>query len=98
MADNDVNCAQKEIIISIRFDGIHTNSYGGMTFIIHAAVGGDMDPADFGVNSGWGGLRTTPEFVSLFPGGADSEDAREMFHTEGQNLEIPQIENFANGY
>ncbi len=98
LADNDVNGAQQEIIFPIRFDGIHTNSYGGMTFIIHAAVGGDMDPADFGVNSGWGGLRTTPEFVSLFPGGADSEDAREMFHTEGQNLEIPQMENFANGY
>ena len=98
LADNDVNGAQQEIIFPIRFDGIHTNSYGGMTFIIHAAVGGDMDPADFGVNSGWGGLRTTPEFVSLFPGGADSEDNREMFHTEGQNLEIPQIENFANGY
>lgn len=98
LADNDVNGAQQEIIFPIRFDGIHTNSYGGMTFIIHAAVGEDMDPAEFGVNSGWGGLRTTPEFVSLFPDGADSQDGREMFHTEGQNLEIPQIENFANGY
>lgn len=98
LADNDINGAQQEIIFPIRFDGIHTNSYGGMTFIIHAMIGGNMDPADFGVNSGWGGMRTTPEFVNLFPGAGDSDDLREMFHTDGQSLEIPQIENFANGY
>lgn len=98
LADNDVNGAQQEIIFPIAFDGINTNSYGGMTFIIHSAVGGDMDPAEFGVNSGWGGLRVTPEFVSLFPDGADSNDSREMFHTEGQNLEIPDLSSFNNGY
>jgi hypothetical protein len=69
-----------------------------MTFIIRAAIGGDMDPADFGVASGWGGLRTTPEFVNLFPGGASSADQREMFFTEGQSLEVNSIPTFTDGY
>lgn len=98
LADNDVNGAQNEIIFPIRFDGINTNSYGGLTFIIHASIGGEMDPAEFGVNSGWAGLRTTPEFVSLFPDGADSPDQREMFYTEGQSLEINSISSFTDGY
>ncbi|MGB7842830.1 MAG: RagB/SusD family nutrient uptake outer membrane protein [Salinimicrobium sp.] len=98
LADNDVNGAQNEVIFPITFDGINTNSYGGLTFVIHASIGGDMDPAEFGVNSGWGGLRTTPEFVNLFPDGADSADDREMFYTEGQELEIKTISNFNDGY
>ncbi|MEG9326536.1 RagB/SusD family nutrient uptake outer membrane protein [Salinimicrobium catena] len=98
LADNDSNGAQNEIIFPIRFDGINTNSYGGLTFVIHASIGGDMDPAEFGVNSGWAGLRTTPEFVGLFPDGADSSDEREMFYTEGQNLEINSISSFSDGY
>ena len=98
LADNDVNGAQNEVIFPITFDGINTNSYGGLTFVIHASIGGDMDPAEFGVNSGWGGLRTTPEFVNLFPDGADSADDREMFYTEGQELEIKTISNFTDGY
>ena len=98
LADNDINGAQNEIIFPIRFDGINTTSYGGMTFLIRAPIGGNMDPAEFGVNSGWGGLRTTPEFVALFPGGADSPDEREMFFTDGQRLEIRDITSFKDGY
>lgn len=98
LADNNTNGAQNEIILPIAFDGINTNSYGGLTFIIHSAIGGDMDPAAFGVNSGWAGLRTTPEFVGLFPDGADSRDEREMFYTEGQNLEVTDLATFTDGY
>ena len=98
LADNDENGAQNEIIFPIAFDGLNTRSFGGMTFIIRAAIGGEMDPANFGVNSGWAGLRTTPEFVSLFPDGADSRDEREMFFSEGQSLEIDDITSFNDGY
>ncbi|GAB2771029.1 RagB/SusD family nutrient uptake outer membrane protein [Salinimicrobium soli] len=98
LADNDLNGAQKEIIFPIRFDGINTLSYGGMTFIINAALDGDM--ADlYGVpDGGWAGLRTTPEFVNLFPGGANSADEREMFWTDGHTLEISTISSFTDGY
>jgi hypothetical protein len=98
LADNDENGAQNEIIFPIRYHGINTATYGGLTYVIHAAVGGDMNPAEFGVNSGWGGLRTTPQFVNQFPNGAESEDERALFHTEGQSLEINNISSFSNGY
>lgn len=98
LADNNTNGAQNEIIFPITFDGLHTQTFGGMTFIIHAAVGGSMVPGDYGVGSGWAGLRTTPEFVELFPGEAESEDGREMFYTDKQTKEIGSISNFNHGY
>jgi hypothetical protein len=55
LADNDRNGAQNEIIFPVKFDGLHTQTWGGMTFVIHAAVGGSMNPADFGIDGGWGG-------------------------------------------
>lgn len=63
-ADNDKS---DEIIFPITFDGVHTRTYGGMTFIVHAAVGGSMNPADFGIDGGWGGLRTTSAIVNKYP-------------------------------
>jgi hypothetical protein len=66
LADNDSNGAQDEVIFTIPFDGLRTQAYGGMTFLVHAPVGGTMDPADFGISGGWFGIRTTPTFVDQF--------------------------------
>jgi len=66
LADNDSNGAQDEVIFTIPFDGLRTQAYGGMTFLVHAPVGGTMDPADFGISGGWFGVRTTPTFVDQF--------------------------------
>ena len=66
IADNDVNGSQNESIFTIRFDGMNTIGYSGTTFITHAAVGGTMDPSEFGINGGWGGIRTTKNLVALF--------------------------------
>ena len=63
MADNHKS---KEMIFTITQDGLRTRTWGGTTFLVHAAIGGTMKPGDFGVNSGWGGLRTTKQFVSKF--------------------------------
>jgi len=52
------------IIFPIAFDGVNTKTWGGTTFIIRAGIGGSMDPVASGVASGWGGTRTTKEFVS----------------------------------
>lgn len=64
MADNNTS---DEIIFPIEFDGVNTRTWGGMTFVVHAAVGGSMKPADFGIDGGWGGTRTTSAIVSKFP-------------------------------
>jgi hypothetical protein len=93
MADNDVNGSQSEIIFPIRFDGINTQTYGGTTFIVHASLGGSMNPSTSGINGGWAGLRTRPELVAKFAG-----DPRGMFYTTGQNLSIGNVGNFTDGY
>ena len=66
--------------------------------MIHAAVGGSMKPSDFGINSGWGGLRTTKSLVQLFPDANGSRDKRGVFYTNGQNLEIDNVTTFTDGY
>ncbi|MBW6480469.1 MAG: RagB/SusD family nutrient uptake outer membrane protein [Bacteroidales bacterium] len=83
-----------EVIFAIRYDGTDIQTYGGTNFIIHAQVGGDMSPSAYGVDGGWGGLRTTPQMVEMF----DDDDGRAMFFTDGQTLEIPDLGNFENGY
>jgi len=66
LADNNTNGAQNEFIFALNFDGMQSQTYGGTTFLIHAAIGGSMDPTEFGVNGGWGGLRTTKNLVNQF--------------------------------
>jgi hypothetical protein len=63
-ADNNTS---REMIFAINYDGTFTRSYGGTTYIIHAATGGDMDPLQLGIGTGggWGGNRTTKEFVNV---------------------------------
>lgn len=66
LADNNSNGAQNEFIFALNFDGLQSQTYGGTTFLVHAAIGGSMKPADFGVSGGWGGLRTTKNLVNKF--------------------------------
>ncbi len=109
LADNDSNGAQNEFIFALNFDGNQSRTYGGTTFLIHAAIGGNMDPAVYGVNGGWGGIRTTSALVSKFDSSISASDAdgypvawndgRAMFHTDGQTYEINTIANtFTDGY
>ncbi len=106
LADNNTS---PEMIFPITSDGIHTKTNGGMTFIIHAALGGSIPPAMIGVGSGWGGTRTTSAFVRTFTRNADvgttdalksgaSKDTRAIFWTDGQSLEISDIGQFTDGW
>ncbi|MEM6396329.1 MAG: RagB/SusD family nutrient uptake outer membrane protein [Bacteroidota bacterium] len=95
LTDNNLSA---EMIWTIPFDGDNTQGFGGMTYLTHAPVGGSMDPADFGINGGWGGIRTTPQMVDLFPGGVNTTDSRALFYTDGQSIDIPEIDVFTNGY
>jgi hypothetical protein len=98
LADNDSNGAQNEVIFTIPYDGLRTQVFGGMTFITHAAVGGSMNPVDFGINGGWAGIRTTPTLVEQFPGEENSNDGRELFYTDGQNKDIADVSTFTEGF
>ena len=96
LADNHL--ANNEVIFSVNFDGVHTRTFGGTTYIIHAATGGSMKAASLGINSGWGGLRSTKNLVNLFPSTDGSIDKRGVFHTDGQNFEIEDSGAFTDGY
>ena len=95
LADNNTS---NEIIFPITFDGIHTKTWGGTTFIVHAGVGGSMSPAAFGIDGGWGGTRVTPQFVDKFVDITGNTDKRAMFYTTGQSKSISDIFNFPDGY
>jgi starch-binding outer membrane protein, SusD/RagB family len=95
-ADNNVlqNPTLNEIIFAVRYDGIHTQTFGGTTFLIKAALGGDViNSVTYGVDDKWGGLRTTKNIVNLF----NANDRRALFFRQGQNLEINNISNYNDG-
>ena len=108
LADNNTNGAQNEFIFALMYDGINTQAWGGATFLVHAPIGGTMNPDDFGVNGGWGGLRTTKGLVEKFDYAATQSDgdghpiawsdARAMFHTDGQTYETEKMSTFKSGY
>jgi hypothetical protein len=96
LADNNVN--NTEQILSIAYDGENTQNYGGTTFIINAAIGGSMTPANYGVpGGGWGGNRVTSAIPNLFPDLTGTIDKRSLFYTSGQNLQISSIATFTDG-
>jgi hypothetical protein len=97
LADNNVTAAS-EIIFPITSDGLVSQVYGGTTYLVHAAVGGQMQTSDFGINSGWAGNRTRKNLPLLFPAPANGADRRAMFFTPGQNLEINDLTIFSDGY
>lgn len=95
LADNHLNT--DEFIWTINYDGLRTQNWGGMTFIIHAAVVDNMDPLQFGIPSGgWFGLRTTKNLPNIFPDHNGDADKRAMF--QQNKLEIDDIGKSGDGY
>lgn len=91
-----------EVIFSVNFDGTFTKSYGGTTFIIHAAIGGSINPQEFGVNGGWSGMRSTSALVRKFYPDLkninETKDKRALFYNEDQTLEIEDVGDFNQGW
>jgi hypothetical protein len=95
LADNNKS---QEFIFAVAFDGNKTKSYGGTTFLTHAPVGGSMNPKDFGVNGGWSGYRATSALVNKFADPTGLTDKRALFYSNGQSLQINDINVFTDGY
>jgi starch-binding outer membrane protein, SusD/RagB family len=96
LADNHTS---PEIIFPVPFDGLRTRTWGGTTFLVHAAIGGNMTATNYGVGGGWWGLRVTQQLVGLFAGGAGGPDSRaSVFFTNGQSLQVTSIPEFTHGY
>jgi len=65
------NYLSDEIIFPVVFDGLVTQNWGGTTFLVNAAIGGDIIPSSQGTTEGWGGIRTTKQIVEKFGSGGD---------------------------
>jgi hypothetical protein len=86
LADNNLN--NPETILTINYDGVNGTNFGGTTFLINAAINGDMLPATYGVpNGGWGGNRTRPNLPALFPDPNGSVDKRGIFFGTKNNVD-----------
>lgn len=93
VADNHTS---PEMILPITYDGINTQTYGGMVYVLHSQIGGTMPTYDLmGTGEAWAGLRTTSALVNKFD---LDNDARALFWTDGQSLEINDIGLFTDGY
>ncbi len=95
MKDNNLS---NEIVFALNSDGKKSKNWGCTTFLVQAAIGGDMVAADYGVTGGWAGLRTTKAFVEKFPDATGTIDKRGTFFTAGQTLDIEDIGKFKEGY
>jgi hypothetical protein len=98
VTDNNT-VAASEIIFPVTFDGLRTKTFGGMTFLVHAGVGGSMDPAAYGINGGWSGYRAKSTLTDKFTDLTGATDQRAAnFVTEGQKRENTDIFTFTDGF
>lgn len=88
------NKNSREIIFPIIQDGKSLQTYGGMTFLVHASCGGNMNASDYGHNGCWWGLRLKQQAYNRFQAG----DIRSSyFFTNGQQVNVGSISDFAQG-
>jgi hypothetical protein len=90
-ADNNTS---PELIFVAAQDGGNTQTWGGMTFLIHAGCGGSMSAGDYGIDFCWGGYRMKQQLYNMFAAG-DLRAA--FFHTAGQQVNVDDIGNYSNG-
>ena len=90
-ADNNVS---PELIFVAAQDGRSTQTWGGMTFLIHAGCGGSMSAATYGIDYCWGGYRMKQQTYRRFAAG-DTRAA--FFYTTGQTDSVSDRGDFTKG-
>lgn len=94
LGDNNVN--NPETILALNYDGVNSQSYGGTTYLINAAINAALDPKTFGVpNGGWGGMRSTKNLPLLFSDYSGATDKRAMF--AGNTIEMNDLTVYTDG-
>jgi hypothetical protein len=99
-ADNDQS---PEMIFPIVHDGVHSKSYGGMNFIIHASCGGTgtteipCTPVGLSSDGGWWGLRLRQEVTdSIFLNSAGDGRMADIY-TTGRTAALTNTSDFNGG-
>ncbi|MEP6495691.1 MAG: RagB/SusD family nutrient uptake outer membrane protein [bacterium] len=92
-ADNNTS---PEIIFAITQDGVHTQTFGGVNFIIHASCGNSLGNAVMGVDGCWFGNRLKPQAYNRYD--ATNDRRASFIYTTGQTLAVGAISDFGGGY
>ncbi len=81
------------------FDGARTQTWGGTTFLVHAACGGSMNNNTYGINGCWWGLRLKPQAYYRYTAGEPAGDTSRtsFFYTTGQDTAVTNISSFTEG-
>jgi len=95
LADNNTS---PELIFVVPFDGMHTQSYGGTTFLTHAETGNGIAPTVTGIEGGWYGLRVRKETSLLYPSIPGPDHRADYFYTAGQDISMTALTDFNKGY
>jgi len=90
-ADNNTS---PEIIFAIPQDGLKTQTWGGVTFLVHASCGGSMNNTLYGIDGCWWGLRLKPQAFNRYTA---SDKRAAYFYTTDQNVQVSSISNFNDG-
>lgn len=89
------NSSNPEAILTINYDGVKSQAYGGMTYLVNASANGDASKflnVNWGVG-GWGGNRATKALADLFD---KNRDKRYLMGAE--KPEISDVAKFGEGY
>lgn len=90
-ADNNTS---PEIVFPIESNTIYTQTYGAVTFLLHASCGGSDTAAKYGIDYCWGGTRLKPETYNLFAAG---DQRAAFFYKYGQKASVDTLSNYSNG-
>ena len=88
------NHASTELVFTAAQDGGASQTWGGMTFLIHAGCGGGVSAASVGIDFCWGGYRMKQQTYLRFAAG-DGRAA--FFHTAGQQVNVDTIGAYNHG-
>ena len=92
LADNHTS---PEIIFAVTQDGLKTQTWGGMTFLVHASCGGNMSAGASGIDGCWWGLRLKPEAFNRFTAADVRNDY--FFTDPSQSVEVSAIGDWFKG-
>jgi hypothetical protein len=109
MSDNGENPdTRKELIYAVAYDRDQTQSHGGTSFLVNAAMASgdaDEDKALTGSDA-WGGIRTTFAYAQKFgvsnpdyeAGTYDCNDKRALFFIKGREQDMQDMGTFNQGW
>jgi hypothetical protein len=108
MGDNNTNGAQDEDIFPVLYDGVDTQSYGGMFFLIASTRTGDE--GSNGSSEHWAGNRARKNLIDKFfpndnaPASSTSDiitaakDSRALFYGTGRTVSVEKEGTFSSGF